>query len=436
MAEVRPFQGLLYNKHLISNIGDVICPPYDTISTELQNKLYLKSQYNIVRLEEGKIRSTDTASRNQYTRAAETLNKWITGEILTKYEDPAYYLIKHVFKLNNRTITRTGFIGALKLEEYESGIVLPHEHTENSAKRDRFNLMTACHTNFSHIMALYRDEPGELDHIFDKVSKDTPYIEFSTPEESYELWPITHQKQIGTIQKVMSPMKLYIADGHHRYETALSFHKQQTGNKSVHNSNEAHNFIMTYFVNLSDPGLMVYPYHRLLGNLTQHAISSLWAAIKGHFTIESAYLGKGVNLKKVEKVISENNSSSGKMVIVGNNDQNIYFIKPQPNLMSQGRGSLESFQAWMLEEKVFKAVFGQKVSSFVTWIHDEQQALELLNHGKYQFLFLLDKFPIDLFETIIGEGERLPRKSTYFHPKLPTGLVMNPLRGVSLPPMA
>ena len=426
MADVRPFRGLLYNPQVVGELSDVICPPYDIISPQLQSALYQQSPYNMARLEEGEVLPPDTASDNRYTRAADTLQRWIRERILSRDEEPAYYLVRHGFNFRGSPRIRLGFIGGLRLEEYEKGVVLPHEYTERAAKQDRLALMEACHSNFSHIMALYRDQEGRLLSLFHQVMDEPPLFSFLDPEENtYALWRITDQPRIGVIHQAMSSMTLYIADGHHRYETALTFRDQQSSRQGAHDTDEAHNFAMAYLVDFGDPGLVVLPYHRVVGGLHPDALARLWERIDRLFTVKPFDRGPAINPEELLREVEDLGKSGQVLAVVRPDDSGASLIIPHPEAMPKEQGPISSFEAWILEEMVLKPVLGDSLSQHVSWIHNAREALEKLKDQRYQMLFLLRPLPMELFEVIIGRGERLPRKSTFFYPKFPAGLVIN-----------
>ena len=428
MADVRPFKGLIFNPQVVGELSGVMSPPYDVISPQLQKDLYRRSPYNVVRLEEGEVHPSDTPSNNRYTRAADTLHQWIRERILVRDPDAAYYLIRHGFPLDGGTRVRLGLLAAVRLVEYEQGVVLPHEYTQRAAKEDRLALMEACHTNFSHIMLLYRDGEKRIPNLFHQVMEDAPTFSFSDSEENtYALWRITDLSRTGLIREVMSSKALYIADGHHRYETALAYRDNQVDTDE--GGDAGHNFVMAYLVEFEDPGLVVLPYHRVVGGLDSDALTRLWDQMDRVFATEPFATGPQAAPEEFLTVIETRGRNELILGVVkpGNERANLLTIRPEA--VPWERGPIASFEAWTLEEAVLKPVLGDSLDRHVTWIHDAHEAIGRLQDGWHQAAFLLKPLPMDLFEAIVSQGERLPRKSTFFYPKLPTGLTINLLEG-------
>lgn len=425
MANVRPFRGLLFNPEIIGDMAQVVCPPYDVISNELQLDLYDRSPFNIVRIEDGKILSSDDSRTNRYTRAADTLKQWINKKVLLQDETPAYYLVQHRFVFNGLTKSRTGLIGNVELEQYKNGVVLPHEYTQTAPKTDRLALMESCNSNISQIMLLYRDKDKVLEPLFQQVRAEKPVFDFSDRENNvFTMWRIDDPNRVHTIAKFMSLQKLYIADGHHRYETALTYRDKATVSDHL-NTQGSRDFLMSYLVEFEDPGLVVLPYHRVVGGLNATKLSQILEKIKHMFTeshgIPLTELPLDSFLKKIE-VQGETKNVMG-FIRARDNQANIITLHPELGLKKYG--PMASFEAWILEEMVLKPVMGDSIDEHVTWVHDAEEAVNHLLSGNHQLGFLLKALPMDLFESVVSRGDRLPRKSTFFHPKLPTGLAMN-----------
>ncbi len=429
MADVRPFRGLIFNTEIVGELADVICPPYDVISPQMQKDLYYRSPFNIVRIEEGEILPSDSSANNRYTRAAETLHQWMNTGALVRDETPAYYLVQHGFPFDGTTKLRLALIADVRLEEYEKGVVLPHEHTQRAAKEDRLALMEACQANISQIMLLYRDREGKLARLFQQTTNEVPIFSFSDSEENtFALWRITNPEKMQLISDVMSSKVLYIADGHHRYETALTYRDRQSPHRG-NEDDEAHNFLMTYLVELDNPGLVVLPYHRVVGGLDSERMSQLHQRIDHLFTKETPIADPVSHLDQFLQEIESRGKEARVLGFVQARDEGASLLTLRPELEKRERGPIASFEAWILEEMVLKPVLGDSLDEHVTWVHDAREAVDHLRDGHHQAAFLLKALPMDLFETIVSRGERLPRKSTFFHPKLPTGLTINLLKG-------
>ena len=251
MADVRPFRGLLYNTNLVQDLAAVVAPPFDTISAQLQEALHQRSPYNVVRLEAGEQSDSDTNKDNRYTRAASTFREWQTIDVLARDSDPVFYLLRHDFTHEGHLRSRLGLIASVKLEEYDQRVVLPHEFTGQRDKDDRLALMEACQANFSPIMVLYRDSQGLLDTIFQRAVQHDPDLRASNADaQDYALWRITDPNDIKAIRQALVSLPLYIADGHHRYETALRYNQLHP----TTDAEAASRCMMMVLVEFQDPG--------------------------------------------------------------------------------------------------------------------------------------------------------------------------------------
>src|SRR5438093_9419463 len=222
MADVQPLQGIRYTSEAIGNLSQVITPPYDVISEEAQAKYYARNPYNIIRLELGMDESGDTSLNNRYTRAASTFAAWRVNSILQQEATRCYYLHQQIFIHNAQTYTRTSLLARVRLELWSAHIVLPHEHTMAKPKDDRLKLLRACVTNLSPIMSLYDDPQGMIRRLLSSYAVNAEVQITDEVNEEHRLHPITDEQQIALIQNFFAERQLFIADGHHRYETALN----------------------------------------------------------------------------------------------------------------------------------------------------------------------------------------------------------------------
>jgi len=431
MADVRPFRGLRYNQTIVGELSGIICPPFDTISAELQTSLEHRSPYNVVRLELGETLPTDTPEDNRYTRTSDLLRTWLGERVLVREGRPTFYLVQHSFQFRGLQRSRLELMGCVRVEDYERRAVLPHEFTRDEDKRDRLALMQACHANFSPIMCLYRDEEGRLSDVLQRVLATPPLVEFSAPgDQSYRLWKIEDVALTDAMRKALAPGPLYIADGHHRYETALNYRDLAVSDEGgVQTGEEASNFVIMGLIGFDDPGLLVLPYHRVVGGLTPDALRGVKERLSALFDSEVI---PASGLGGVEGLLEDVEVRGKDRLVMGLLDSE----RPGPQLLSLREdanpgawGLLGRSEAWILEQQVLKPVLGDSLEQAIAYVHDGEEAAELVANGQYQLGFLLKAFPLDLFETIVNSGERLPPKSTFFYPKLATGLVINPLNG-------
>jgi len=430
MADVRPFKGLRYNTQIVGELSPVICPPFDTIPPELQRSLYQRSPYNVVRLESGERLPADTLQDNRYTRAAALLADWMGKQVLARDGEPAFYLVRHAFSFRGRERGRLELMACVRLEEYQSRVVLPHEYTRDADKRDRLALMEACRANFSPIMCLYRDEDRRLYSIFQRTMAGPPTIDFSDPaEQSYRVWRIDEKRRTNEIREAMASKPLYIADGHHRYETALTYRDlMRVAQGGAQAGETASNFVMMGLIAFDDPGLMVLPYHRVLGGLDATTLGQVRNGLKEFFDAGPARACPEFTEGAWLRAFLEEIELRGRdQLVMGLLDSigNYQLLTLKQGFSLDAWGPIAHSEAWILEEQMLKPILGDSLDRYLTYVHDGGEAEQKVRSGEYQMGFFMKPFPLGLFETIMNMGRRLPPKSTFFYPKLPTGLVIN-----------
>ena len=426
MADVRPFRGLRYDARVAGSLPDIICPPFDTIGKDLQLSLYQRSPHNVVRLESGEHLSSDTPEDSRYTRSAALLQEWLEGGVLARDREPGFYLVEHRFGFRGESRSRLELMGLVKLEEYENRVVLPHEFTRDADKRDRLALMKACGANFSPIMCLYRDDDKGLASVLRRAMDGSTIMELSdTGDQGYRVWKIADQDSIGQIEAVLSGKALYIADGHHRYETALAY-RDLARAASSEGADVASDYVMMGLIEMDDPGMLVLPYHRVVGGLGETDVARVRAQLDDFFKSEpftpNTSGGPGQFLEEIE--------SRGKRdLVMGLLDSRFpdehVLLSLKQGVKRDDWGLLGDSEAWILEEQSLRQALGESLARCLDYVHDGPEAEALVRSGECQLAFFLKPFPLDLFETVMTRGMRLPAKSTFFYPKLATGLVIN-----------
>ena len=433
MADVRPFKGLRYNTRTVGELSKVISPPFDTITEEAQDSLYRRSPYNVVRLEAGERLPSDTERDNRYTRSAALLADWIDQRVLVREDQDAFYLVKHGFRFGDESRDRLELMGRVRLEEYERRVVLPHEHTRDEDKRDRLALMDACRANFSPIMCLYRDDGAGLSSTFERAMDENPIMDFWDPEDQrYAVWQIADPGMVKAITGVLSSKALYIADGHHRYETALNYRDVMGSRRSEgQTGDEAFKFVMMGLIGFDDPGLVVLPYHRVVGGLDDATLSRMGGGLREIFLWESFSDGGPAGLKGFLEEIERRGRDQMVLGLLDPRGGGYQLLTLKPGAGQDERGPVASSEAWILEYRVLKPVLGDSLGRCVSYVHDAYEAEQRVRSGEFELAFFLKSFPMALFQTIMDAGQRLPPKSTFFYPKLATGLFINLLEGGS-----
>ncbi|MDD2620230.1 MAG: DUF1015 domain-containing protein, partial [Syntrophomonadaceae bacterium] len=282
MANILPFRGLGYNQEKISILASVVTPPYDVIDESAQARYYAEHPANIIRLELGLMFPQDTNSNNRYTRATQYLEKWLEDETLIPDEKPSLYFYQQEFDFRGEKVIRNGFVCGLKVEPYESGNILPHEETLSKPKADRLQLMRATRSNFSSIFGLYNDEEKSIENIFlAEIKERQPDINvLDEANEIHRIWVINNIQSIERIMNILAPKPIYIADGHHRYETALEY-----CNEMREQGNDGYDYVMTTMVNIHDEGLVVLPTHRLVANMANFKLDTFMKKLAELFEV-------------------------------------------------------------------------------------------------------------------------------------------------------
>ena len=426
MVDIAPFKGITYNKKKV-DVNKVVAPPYDVISKEEQEQLYRKSEYNIVRLILGKEYLDDTGENNRYTRAADFFHRWTDVKILVRSDKPSMYVYEEDYTINGKNKKMRGFIALLKLEGYETGKVKRHEKTLSKPKEDRLKLMKTCNANFDQIFLLYSDPEKKIDEILDRNAKRKPDYEVKYNDVVHRLWTITRKDDIDEIVKTMKPKPLFIADGHHRYETALNYRNYMREKHPDFSGDELFNYMMVQFNNM-DERLNILPTHRLIHSIPNLNIDRVFEKLKEFFDVEKITLPE----KKSEKIVDmlKKIGQEGKKVFALYHDKKCYILTLKDiNLMNKfgaGSGVLRKLDVSILHTLIIEKILGiTDVEKHVKYTRDENEAVKLVDEGKYQLSLFLNATTLDELKAVSEANENMPQKSTYFYPKQLTGLVMN-----------
>ena len=431
MVAVKPFRGWRYDLGVVGDAASVLCPPYDVISPDLQQSLLDLSPYNMVHLEAGEGLDWNAPAEDQYARTASLFQEWTSEGILRRDVEPGYYLLRQGFRHQEQELSRLGLIACIGLEDYENKQVLPHEYTEKPAIRDRVSLMEACEANFSPIMALYQDPERTLVPIFQQAMAEQPVLDARDHSgQRSTLWRIVDPATLESLSRCFRDKPLFLADGHHRYEAALQYRRKRSSQETGPVlSDHAYNYAMMTLIGFQDPGLLVLPYHRLLSGLSAEQYIQVQERLHQIFEASPVGSKEGNNADALVQEVAHRGTDRHIMGMVASEDNGSSLLTLRAGVDWQKWGPLAVSEAWILEDQVLKPVLGDSTLDNLGYIHDHREAMELVASGERQAAFLLKPFPMDQFQEIVSEGRRLPRKSTFFYPKLPTGLVINQLEG-------
>ncbi len=435
MAHVMPFRGVLYNQTTIGKIDQVVAPPYDIIDADKQNALYTQHPHNIVRLELGKDEPNDTASNNRYTRAATYLKEWLQQNVLSRESEPAIYPYTIDYPVpygegpHDRLVLK-GFMALLELEDFSKGGVLPHENTRAAAKSDRLNLMAACHSNFSPIFSLFSDEAGEVSNPIEQyISSTNPRFDFTDEEGCRQrLWAITDPAILSGVTKAMAPKPIFIADGHHRYETALNFQKKQAAG-TTSSGPQPWDGVLMLFGRLEDPGLTVLPTHRVL-KTTIPPLATIKTTLSDHFTIEEFPFdasNESAIRTQFLNALHERGQKGQAFGLALQQESRYVLLERKPESRSQdGSSPRDRLDVSILHSHILTPLsIPELTEERVIHTKDDHEAVELVRKGEAQGAFLLNATKVSEVSAVASAGERMPHKSTYFFPKPITGLVIN-----------
>jgi uncharacterized protein (DUF1015 family) len=415
-------------------VGDAqkcVAMPYDRIKHGLQDKYYASHEYNICRITKGKENESDTESNNVYTRSEQYWKDWNAKGVVVEDAEPAIYAYYQEFDVNGKKMVRRGFCAMVELEDYGKG-VKPHEKTLDAPKEDRFKLLVHTDTHFGQIFQLYPDDTNEIADILSPLCQREPDIETTIDEEPgvvHKVWAVTDEDAIARLQAAMKDRLLFIADGHHRYETALNYRNyrltQYTGGPDGHNPRYA----MMTMVGMSDPGLVVLPTLRIIHSLPYFDFDRFLHNLASHFKVE-AYANIDEMQDKLDAAAHDKSRNAyglyhdGKYWYIELTDHEI-----MSKLAPEHTEAWRSLDVAVLHEVVLEKILGiskeeQAAKANISYERDRAKGHELVDNGSHHFLVFMNPTLMSQIRDVAGNGEVMPQKSTDFYPKLITGLVM------------
>jgi uncharacterized protein (DUF1015 family) len=408
MADVVPFHGLRFDESKAGLLADLISPPYDVISDRDREALYARNPHNVVRVEEGVEEPGDTAANNKYTRAKAALEDWISTGVLKVDPSPAFYLHDHYFVVGGRRIRRRGFLGALRLYQEGRGIVRPHERTFPKAKTDRLKLLRATRTNTSPVFGLFADERGAVAAALEAWMVRGParmVADARIGEERHMLWALDDRPVAAKLTAALKDQRVYIADGHHRYETGLAYLKEEIDAAKIDFDEDSAHFTLAYLCALDDPGLRIFGTHRVVGG-ADAAIDEI--------------VPRNFDARVIERGAIDDTQPGIVLVRSGQFTE----LVPKPGLdLSAMPESWRTLPVAQAEELLIEPA--RKLGGEVTYEHDLERAIMAARDGATTVL--LRAVSADTLKKVADSWERLPQKTTYFYPKVPAGLVLRPL---------
>ena len=448
MTDILPFYGITYNKSKIKDYGLVLTQPYDKITPEMQTVYYKRSPYNLVRITKGKDLKGDNNDNNKYTRAAEFMDAWLAKNILTQDKKRAVYAYHQEYpppvkgKSSGAAEIRKGFIALMHLVEFGKGGVHPHERTLLKPKQDRLSTMRAVGGSTGQIFMLYSDPKLIINHALAKVTNSHP-ADIKLKDEYgviHKLWKVTNPKTIKTVQETMKRKDVFIADGHHRYETAVNYRNEMRALGLKCLGNESFENRMMTFVNMDDKGLTVLPTHWLIFGLKGFSFNNFLSKLKQYFWLNEY----PTHTPKEEKV--NRNEFSKDLAMTGERARafglivkgvNKYFVltlksdKIMDKIITEKHSpTWKRLDVTVLHSLILEKLLGINKDQVanedgVNYIRSEDEAIDSVRKGKYQMAFILNPTKIEEVKNVSLKGERMPQKSTDFYPKLMSGIVIS-----------
>jgi len=434
MADIIPFRGLIYNLDKVGNLSQVTAPPYDVISEKAKPELYAKHPYNVVRLDLG----DGSSNEGRYRLCAQYIDDWGKDGILIREKEPAFYYYQVDFPLDGKKRrTRGGFIGLVRLEEFEKGIILPHERIHEEQKTDRLELLRICQANISLIFSLFSDRDHTIRSLFEEYTKQPHYSHYVDENDiRHTLWSVKDRSLLHQVREGMKDKTVFIADGHHRYQAALAY-KNEMEEKSPSTGKEPFHYTMMYFCPFEDEGLTILPSHRLILNLSHFDRINFESQLQKYFQkTDYPFTSQNEPAKRTEFLQKLEDASRGNafgLYVQGNYYYTLLQLKEGLDLGAiMGRNIpavLQKLDVNILHRLILDQVLGieekDQDQRRIQIIKNGQKAIDLVREGRFQMVFLLNPPKVEEVQQVASKKEFMPQKSTFFYPKLPTGLVIN-----------
>lgn len=435
--QVKPFKAFRFDKAVVGDVGNCIAPPYDVINDDQREQLYKKSEYNIVRIIKGKTSTSDNGEQNQYTRAADYLNNWIKQGALKQDGSETIYGYVQDFELTGAQFQRLAFIAMARLEEFGE-VVRPHEQILNKPMLDRLNLKKATKADFGLVFMLYEDEQEIADKIIEQSAATEPLIDFTDEQNvRHRLFAITAEENIEQIVKMMNDKSCVIADGHHRYTTGLTYSKE--------NDNLAAKYQMLAFANIRHKGLIVLATHRLAGNLENFSFEKLLTELNDNFELTELKFNSPeskieAKQKMLEQMKVEHDNDKNAFGIYG--PSNAFYVAVLRDKLAMDSVASDMSPPWrkldvsILHKLILEKILGIDEERLakgenLQYVKDTPNAIDesisQVDSGKKQAAFFMNPIKMQQLKLVTDAGERMPQKSTYFYPKIFTGLTIQKL---------
>jgi len=434
MADVHPFRGVRYDLGQVGSLSDVTAPPYDVISPEQQRQLYELHPCNVIRLILNRDEPGDTDPEARYKRAAKFLRHWQSEAILIPEHEDALYVYHQEFNWEGRHYVRKGFMGRVRIEEFGKGQIYPHEQTLSGPKADRLALTKACKMNLSPVFGLYPDPSGEATvELEDAILEQTPLVATDHLGVVHRVWPVTNVSVINAIRAKLRNAPIFIADGHHRYETANTYRNWLKEQGHYRGDTDPSNFVLMMLVGMSDPGLAILPTHRLVSGMPSLSSPDLMKILATHLKVEPMGAGDDAARKTWQRIEEDGDqdvfgfgtSADGQWLFA-----RVIDASPMKTLAADQSDAWRKLGVSLLHKLVIDHLLKEKFASGgpqFKYVHLLEETTDAIRAKSCSLACLVPPAQIEHVETIASKFEKMPPKSTYFYPKLLSGLVFNPL---------
>ena len=439
MPRIIPFRGILYDPDKVPDLKAVITPPHDVISERDQQEFYKSHPQNMIRLVLGEVYPEDTERDNRYTRAARFFRTWLDEGVLRQDKEPCLYVTEIDYRMDGKVCTRLGFIALVGLEGFEKRVIRPHEKTFSATNTDRLKLIEASRANFSPIFSLFSDPEGK---IFGALRAATERLR---PDFHFEdlmgyrhrLWRVRDHRVHKEIGQGLADRSIYIADGHHRYETALMYRNQIISRQPRLDANHPCHFVMMYLTSMRDPGLAIRPVHRVLCDMEKATIEAFVHKASAYFDIETLDFNGGNRRQVEEEFLAKvrTDASRGVMGVALRDSKGLYVLRVKEGVMDHlfGQeipGPLRRLDVTMVTKLVLQEILALDDKALddegrVLYTSKADKALDAVHTGKSAIALILNPTRLDQVQEVSDAGLIMPRKSTYFYPKVMAGLVIN-----------
>ncbi len=414
---IRAIEALRYNPKRVK-IALVTAPPYDIISPFYQDQLYARDERNVIRLELGKEFELDDLNNNRYTRARGFIQNWIHENVLVQDKEPSIFIYEQEFTHpdTKKKMNRLAFFAGLKAEEFDKGCVYPHEFTLSGPKQDRMRLLAATKTNLSPIFGLYEDPKKNIRKLISGMKSKHPLYSYQDDEGvKHHVWHVVDKKKIKKLESLFAKKAIFIADGHHRFETSYNYFRSLNNSSVSRREKERAGFTLAAFVALEDPGLAIFPTHRMIKGIENINAKEILGKVSENFDVKKMKVGE------LERILLKSKPAQFLLGLYQEDQAYLLKLRQKPN----GK-DLEKLDTSIAADYIVKPVFHvteQNKEKHLFYTHYFKEAIDAVDRGEAQCAVLLRATPLEVIKKICRLKQRMPQKSTYFYPKLATGLV-------------